>query len=72
MSSSRPRDQRSDVGVQRRAFLGRGLVSIRRQSYRDFEFIIIDDGSTDGTPEILSRHAADDSRLRVVRQRIVD
>jgi hypothetical protein len=49
-------------------FLDEAVTSIRRQSYRDFEFIIIDDGSTDATTEILSRHAVDDVRLRVVRQ----
>ena len=49
-------------------FLDEAVASIRRQSYRDFEFIIIDDGSTDATPEILSRHAVADARLRVVRQ----
>jgi hypothetical protein len=42
--------------------------SICRQTFREFEFIIINDGSTDGTAEILSRYAAEDSRIRVFTQ----
>lgn len=49
-------------------FLDEAVGSIRRQSYPDFEFIIIDDGSTDATPDVLSQHAAADTRLRVIRQ----
>jgi glycosyltransferase involved in cell wall biosynthesis len=49
-------------------FLDEAVHSIRDQTYRDFEFIIIDDGSVDATPEILARHAADDSRVSVLSQ----
>lgn len=42
--------------------------SIRQQTFLDFEFVIINDGSTDGTAEILRRHAAADSRLRILDQ----
>lgn len=49
-------------------FLNEAIESIRNQTFADFEFLIIDDGSDDATPEILSRHAADDRRIRVVSQ----
>jgi len=41
----------------------RGLLA---QDYPDFEVIILDDESTDGTGEILARLASEDKRLRVI------
>jgi chlorobactene glucosyltransferase len=41
----------------------RGLLA---QDYPDFEVIVLDDESTDGTGEILARIAAEDDRLRVI------
>ena len=46
-------------------YLAEALESIRRQSYSDFELLVVDDGSTDRTPEILS--ACRVPRLRVLR-----
>lgn len=43
------------------------LDSVLKQTYRDFELLVIDDGSTDDTPAILAEYAARDSRLRVQR-----
>jgi glycosyltransferase involved in cell wall biosynthesis len=44
-------------------YVGEAIESILNQSNRDFEFLIIDDGSTDGSLEILKRYAARDSRI---------
>jgi len=44
------------------------LDSILAQTERDFELIVVDDGSSDETPEILRRYAAEDDRIRVITQ----
>jgi glycosyltransferase involved in cell wall biosynthesis len=44
------------------------LESVRSQTLRDFEVVIVDDGSTDSTFEIASRFAAMDARFSVARQ----
>jgi glycosyltransferase involved in cell wall biosynthesis len=50
------------------AFLNETLRSIRAQTYRALEIIVVDDGSTDSTAAIVQRHAAEDSRVRLVQQ----
>lgn len=47
--------------------LPRSIESILTQSFKDFEFIIIDDGSTDETAKIIKEYAAQDKRIRFVR-----
>jgi glycosyltransferase involved in cell wall biosynthesis len=46
-------------------FLGEALESVLDQQYPDLEVIVVDDGSTDDTPEILARFR---KRIRVLRQ----
>lgn len=46
-------------------YLEDAIRSILDQSYRDFEFIIRDDGSVDGSTEILREWAARDPRIRL-------
>lgn len=45
------------------------LESVLAQSFRDFELIVIDDGSTDATPAIARSYEARDPRVRVVTKR---
>ena len=47
-------------------YVAHAVESILAQTLVDFEFVIIDDGSTDKTPEILRRYAARDPRIRLV------
>ena len=47
-------------------YLTEAVESILKQSFFDFEFIIINDGSSDKTQEILQRFQKEDKRIRVV------
>ena len=49
------------------AFLGEALESILQQTYTNFECIVIDDCSTDTTPELLQQYASADRRITVYR-----
>jgi glycosyltransferase involved in cell wall biosynthesis len=49
-------------------FLGEAIQSVLRQGYNDLEIIVVDDGSRDGTEEVASGYAKEDSRVRLVRQ----
>lgn len=46
-------------------FVARCLVSILDQSFIDYEVIIVDDGSTDGSGEVCDEFARKDKRVRV-------
>ena len=50
------------------AFLPETLQSVLGQAFRDFELILVDDGSNDGSGDICDRCAASDSRVRVLHQ----
>ncbi len=49
------------------AYLPATIASIAAQSFRDFEVLAVDDGSTDESPAILAEWARRDARVRVVR-----
>lgn len=50
----------------RKAYVMHMIEDILNQSYKNFEYIIIDNGSTDGTDKILNKYAESDSRIRVI------
>jgi hypothetical protein len=49
-------------------YLEPAVESILGQTFTDFEFVIVDDGSTDSTAEVLRRYEASDRRVRMHHQ----
>lgn len=50
-------------------FIEDSILSVLKQDFGDFEFIIINDGSTDKTPDIIAKLAKNDNRIIVVNQK---
>src|SRR4051812_30964324 len=49
-------------------FVAETVESVLAQTMRDFEFLVIDDGSTDDSRSILHRYAVGDDRMRIITQ----
>jgi glycosyltransferase involved in cell wall biosynthesis len=65
------RHPRVSVGVpvyNGQDYLGECLESLLKQDFEDFELILSDNGSTDGTEEICRSYAARDARIRYLRE----
>ncbi len=50
------------------ATLDETLRSVRSQTHRALEILVVDDGSTDGTRQLAERHGQADARVRVLTQ----
>lgn len=50
----------------REKLVGRAIESILGQTYWDFEFVIVDNGSTDESGRIADQYAEQDNRIRVI------
>src|SRR5262245_7467930 len=48
-------------------YLEECIESVLAQTYRDFEYVLVDNCSTDGSSEIAARAAGRDPRVRIVR-----
>ena len=48
------------------AYLPRCIESVIGQTYGDWELLLVDDGSTDGSGDICDRYAKQDERIRVI------
>lgn len=49
-------------------YVAETIESVKRQTYPNWEMIIIDDGSTDDSAEIIAGYAQDDPRIKMIRQ----
>lgn len=49
------------------AFISDSIQSVLNQTYENWELLVVDDGSTDETPEILRDVSMRDSRVRVIQ-----
>ena len=49
-------------------YIEKSINSIKSQSYTNIEIIIIDDGSSDNTPDIADNLAKDDERIKIIHQ----
>lgn len=50
-------------------YIGEAIESILNQTFQDFEFIILNDGSTDKTPEIIEAYAKKDKRIKFINNK---
>lgn len=47
-------------------YLSKAIESVLGQTFKNFEFIIVNDGSRDNSIDIINRYAAADSRIKVI------
>jgi glycosyltransferase involved in cell wall biosynthesis len=67
MTTGAPRVAFGAPVYNRAEYLVPALESLLAQTYPDFALVVVDDCSTDATPEIVQRYAAEDARVRFVR-----
>ncbi len=50
-------------------FITKAIESVIEQTYSNWELIIVDDGSTDQTSEVVGKYVQNDSRIRYIKQK---
>ncbi|MDR0741460.1 MAG: glycosyltransferase [Rickettsiales bacterium] len=56
------------INYNKEKYLRDALESVRRQTFRDWECIIVDDGSTDDSIKIIKKYCRHDARFRLISQ----
>ena len=51
-------------------YVGKAIESILSQTFTDYEFLIVDDGTPDRSGEICDAYAAKDSRIQVIQKMV--
>ncbi len=51
-------------------FIGKAITSILKQTWKDFELIIVEDRSKDSTWQVIKKYAPKDARIRTFRNRV--
>lgn len=51
-------------------FLGETLDTVLAQTFADWECVVVDDASSDGSPDLIARYAAADARIRPVFRKV--
>ncbi len=50
--------------------LNKAIESILNQTYKDFEFIIVDDGSSDNSLKIIKEYVKQDNRIKIIKNNV--
>ena len=65
MTQGLPKITVATVTYNRATMLPKAIESVLGQTFSDFEYIIIDNGSTDDTPDVAGRYRRQDSRIKL-------
>lgn len=50
-------------------YLPRTIASVQAQTYEDWELLLVNDGSTDNSVQIIEQYATKDSRIKLINQK---
>jgi hypothetical protein len=55
--------------LNRASFIGKAIASVQAGTFKDFEVVVVDNGSTDGSPDVVKEISEKDPRIRLIEQR---